>query len=1473
MFKKYSKRFLSLVLAVSLVMSYLMIGVSATFDPNDTVKGDGGMWSDTCDATIYTEGEVVAINLNFRQNFQNYTGDWTPQLDKLFVKAVDTYNSNHGTAYTTNDIKNIVVTSATNIRLAFVGFLNFLKTNSYAERIEVLDLSGAAFTQSLYGDQKKIQNNLFAAVNGDCYFPCLKTLKLDGTLFTTIDANAFNNMIALETVTLPQNLTTIGNDAFSNCYALKEIPFPNSLSSLGDTIFYGCPKLESWSYHGSGDSIFIKKLLQNMNETSYTKVDLSGSAITVPMAMNLRDNLLYLDLRECPNMDLSTTDGILFLDKVEKYKKGGAEVHLPAGSEGNLTVPTDTDHGVVTVEDGKVVLTLNFKNTYYNAQSQDPYNDLSDARGRSMYISKIALIVYNFVNGTEYELSDVNVLRVKTEGTARITEMFCNFFQNTDIRTNLEEIDMYDAAVSSQRFGWQAPEEYEDNALATNFYGSYGDNAHPSPQNLKKLKKIVLPKDLTFTGHYAFQGLKALETVVFNDKLTRLGDWAFKDTTNLKTIAFPDSMYSIATETFLYSGIEEIAFHGMALKASDPVGFFNQLILQFNTGNYSRLDLSGSAIMPAQALLIKDTVQYLDLRNCVFLEYKSEDGMKLYEKLMKMKEKGAEVYMPTAEELEGKYLVTAESNDDSMGEVFGTNVYDSKEAPSFEVTFTAKVQPNYELIGWQVSGVEEMYEPGPVNSDGFYEFKYTVTGAVTVTGIFEISSSYEVPEGNTATLDENDRIHIVLTNITAETQVSIYTQALVKKLRLSTGKHLTASNIASLSISTAPSFTWGHYKRLSSIFPTGFNQGIRYSVEKIDVSNVKFEWNEVPERMFSGYAALTEVILPNNITNMGYFSFESCSSLTTIDVPETVTVISKGCFRASGLESITLPDGIKRIESQAFADCRNFMGTANGVLELPDGIEKFCSQDDDGYDYYVVGGSYKYTEAGTQWMFLNAPLKGIAFHGKGSPATFSRIFLTFDWYNAHYDLSNSGLTEKELAQLPFTSPAQGEPTRYTYLDIRGCDIDYTTPLGKYLRTTLEKFAEANSEVTVLMDDGIIRDTSYTQVDAEITLEAGQSVEEALKIWSEANENADVTTITHLVVKTNEGRELSAADFTAIKNTLINSLRYLDISEVALKNNEIPESAMSNVEKLTEVKLPKGIKVIGASAFYNTNLLSFDMPQTVTHIGNSAFGKCYALSGEIKLPNNLVSFGSSVFDNSPITRLEYHGPLKVLGGFGFGRNTIEYLDLRGCYNLGRWDFPNDWASLKAANLDYCNFTGILNGEMYWSLLPLIERLGPVFTVHKQGVAYTDIEAMLMEDIYGKLHDEYPKSDTERNPAADINYGIWDVLEGLIFMDDSNSDTEADDEYDDDSFYDDDDDYTYIDDDDNSSNENESGKKPEKVKKKKVVVVKRKKVPTTAEPTVDYTWIIWVAVAGGVVLAGCVTLFIVLMVKRKKKRQAN
>lgn len=60
---------------------------------------------------------------------------------------------------------------------------------------------------------------------------------------TTIGTNAFNNFIALESVSLPSTLTAIGNAAFYNCTSLKAVTIPEGVTSIGTDTFKNCNQL------------------------------------------------------------------------------------------------------------------------------------------------------------------------------------------------------------------------------------------------------------------------------------------------------------------------------------------------------------------------------------------------------------------------------------------------------------------------------------------------------------------------------------------------------------------------------------------------------------------------------------------------------------------------------------------------------------------------------------------------------------------------------------------------------------------------------------------------------------------------------------------------------------------------------------------------------------------------------------------------------------------------------------------------------------------------------------------------------------------------------------------------------------------------------------------------------------------------------------------------------------------------------
>lgn len=72
----------------------------------------------------------------------------------------------------------------------------------------------------------------------------------------------------------------------------------------------------------------------------------------------------------------------------------------------------------------------------------------------------------------------------------------------------------------------------------------------------------------------------------------------------------------------------------------------------------------------------------------------------------------------------------------------------------------------------------------------------------------------------------------------------------------------------------------------------------------------------------SSCAALTEIAIPSGVEEIGYGLFSACYHLKTVILPEGVTVVGEAMFKlCSSLEGITLPSTITEIGKNAFDSC------------------------------------------------------------------------------------------------------------------------------------------------------------------------------------------------------------------------------------------------------------------------------------------------------------------------------------------------------------------------------------------------------------------------------------------------------------------------------------------------------------------------------------------------------------------------
>lgn len=76
----------------------------------------------------------------------------------------------------------------------------------------------------------------------------------------------------------------------------------------------------------------------------------------------------------------------------------------------------------------------------------------------------------------------------------------------------------------------------------------------------------------------------------------------------------------------------------------------------------------------------------------------------------------------------------------------------------------------------------------------------------------------------------------------------------------------------------------------------------------------------IPKAFCMSASALEDVKLPANLKIISNASFSGCTNLKTIDLPDTVTEIGAFAFESTGLTSITIPASVETVDDTAFID-------------------------------------------------------------------------------------------------------------------------------------------------------------------------------------------------------------------------------------------------------------------------------------------------------------------------------------------------------------------------------------------------------------------------------------------------------------------------------------------------------------------------------------------------------------------------
>ncbi len=299
---------------------------------------------------------------------------------------------------------------------------------------------------------------------------------------------------------------------------------------------------------------------------------------------------------------------------------------------------------------------------------------------------------------------------------------------------------------------------------------------------------------------------------------------------------------------------------------------------------------------------------------------------------------------------------------------------------------------------------------------------------------------------------------------------------------------------------------------------------------------------------FYSCSSLTSITIPEGVTSIGSYAFSDCSSLTSITIPESVTSIGGSAFSdCSSLTSITIPEGVTSIGDYAFQHCSSLTS-----INIPESVTSIG-------DY-----AFQYCSSLTS---INIP-ESVTSIGSYAFYNCSSLYKVINYSNLSLSKGSS---------------RNGYVAYYAKVVYKGSDL-----------TTVDDFQFYTS-------DGIHALVNYIGNDAEIVLLDSYNGEN-YKIGNYAFSGC--SSLTSITIP--EGV------------TSIGSYAFSDCS--SLTSITIPEgvtsignNAFSDCSSLTSITIPEGVTSIGNNAFSSCfNLISITIPESVTSIGNCAFDNCTSL---------------------------------------------------------------------------------------------------------------------------------------------------------------------------------------------------------------------------------------------------------------------
>ena len=416
--------------------------------------------------------------------------------------------------------------------------------------------------------------------------------------------------------------------------------------------------------------------------------------------------------------------------------------------------------------------------------------------------------------------------------------------------------------------------------------------------------------------------------------------------------------------------------------------------------------------------------------------------------------------------------------------------------------------------------------------------------------------------------------------------------------------------------------------------------------------------SSIPYNAFHSCSNLTSVVLPESITVIDEQAFQYCNSLSgTLVIPNSVTTIGfrafEDCYGYTG--NLVIPNSVTSIAADAFKNCTGFNGAliiGEGITSIESSTFSGCS----GFTSLMLGDSLTSISSYAFNGFSN--LSGELVIPDAVVTIEERAFRNcsgFTSLSLGESVANIGSQALRLSNLTTITIKTATPP--TVESDAFADVDKTIPVyvpcdavETYSNASWGGFTNFNGlcggTIAVVADPttgGTVTGGGYYASGMSCTVTAIANTGYAFANWTKngaiVSTNAeynfmvaeDATLVAHFVQDGNIVFADANVKSICVANWDTNGDGELSYAEAAsVSNLGSYFQYNNNIASFNELQYFIGLASIGENAFYNcTELTSITLPNSLTAIGDYAFYYCYSLTS-IVLPSSLTTIGNYAF---------------------------------------------------------------------------------------------------------------------------------------------------------------------------------------------------------------------------------------------------